>query len=205
MVQLCHCCEASISVSVFTELSVCLTKKLLSWNDKKQKQLILLEEKYHQSPYHVERERAGGRVWESGNYQKKRPCLFLSTAGAAAANFSYVFVCRRSEVRSVTSAQIYNLLQVKIETFGKYRVDFCRNEWLGLGEENIHYNMKHHRTCWCSLGYAECSDALNNSVSLTASKRLPYTRAPQPVFTNQWKFHQPWTPALVTPSFSCPH
>lgn len=65
----------------------------------------------------------------------------LSTVDAAAAKFSFVFVCRRSEVRSVTLAQVYNLLQVKITTCSKYTVDLCRNESPGSDEENIHYNM----------------------------------------------------------------
>lgn len=150
MGQLCLCCEASVSVSVFTELSVWLTKKkLLNWNDKQQIQLILLEEKYPQSPYHGDRERTGGRVWESRNYPppQKWRFQFLSTVDAAAAKFSFVLVCRGSEVRSVTSAQVSNPLQVKIKTCGKYTVDLCRNESPGLDGENKHNNMNRKEPC----------------------------------------------------------
>lgn len=51
-------------------------KKPLSWNDKEQKQLILLEGKYPQSPYQRKRERTGGREGDSDNYKKSDSYYF---------------------------------------------------------------------------------------------------------------------------------
>ncbi len=64
-----------ICTRVYRAFSVA-RKMLLSWNDKEPKQLILLEEKYPQSPYQRKRERTGDREGESDNYKKSDSYYF---------------------------------------------------------------------------------------------------------------------------------